>query len=53
MIPSSKCYKQFIFIHYTYDTLYACFVTHHKVHIHIKCILELAYQRSSVRTTQF
>jgi len=38
----AKCYRQSIFIHYTYDTFYACLFSHHNIHTHIKYIFRVS-----------
>jgi len=37
-----ECYKEFIFIHYTYVTFYACSFPHHNIHTHIKYIFRVS-----------
>jgi len=38
----AKCYRQSIFIHYIYDTFYACSFSHHNIHTHIKYIFRVS-----------
>jgi len=37
-----ECYREFIFIHYTYVTFYACSFPHHNIHTHIKYIFRVS-----------
>jgi len=40
----AKCYRQSIFIHYTYNSYYACSFPHHNIHTHIKYIFICFYR---------
>jgi hypothetical protein len=52
MIPSSRYYKESIFIHYSYVTFYVC--SFPLINIHTSRIFsELVSQYTSVRMTQF
>jgi len=56
IVPSSRYYREFIFIHYSYVTSYACsFPQNNKhIYIYISCIFsKLVSQCASVRMTQF
>jgi hypothetical protein len=53
MIPSSQYYREFIFIYYSYVTLYACLFPHNNIHTYIMYIFRVVSQYTSVRMTQF
>jgi hypothetical protein len=38
----AECYKESIFIHYTYVTFYACSFPHHNIHTHIMYIFRVS-----------
>jgi hypothetical protein len=40
----AKCYRQSIFIHYTYNSYYVCSFPHHNIHTHIKYIFICFYR---------